>query len=121
MLVIQLLILFFATFTLVTALFMFKDKKIRVGDFIFWLALWIAVIITSITTKYADLISQILGVSSGLNFLVYLSIIVLFYLIFRVYVKLDTMEKKMTNLVRELSYAHAEQRKQGGKHVKKKK
>lgn len=123
MLVIQLLILFFATFSLSTALFMFKEKKIRVGDFLFWLVLWAAVIITSITTKYADFISKLLGVSSGINVLVYMGIIVLFYLIFRLYVKIDIMQKSMTNLVRELSYTHAKQRQQmkGEKNAKKKK
>ncbi len=46
-------------------------------------------------------ISNLLGISRPVDVIIYLSIAVMFYLIFRLYVKIETAEQEITKIVRE--------------------
>lgn len=51
----------------------------------------------------ADTLARIVGVGRGADVVIYFSLIVIFYLIFRLYVKIEQGEGEITRLVRKLS------------------
>ena len=53
--------------------------------------------------QQTDVIAQLVGVSRGADLLVYLSILVLFFLAFKILVRLEKIEKDITKIVRHVA------------------
>ena len=86
--------------------FLIKVLKDRTQLFklLFWGAFWgIALIFIWLPTNTIDKVGQLFGVGRGIDVLVYLSIIFLFYYIFRQSEKINKLEKEITLLVRKLA------------------
>lgn len=103
MTVIQLLIVVFAFFALSRTLWQFKLGTLTSGWFIFWFLFWIVVGFVAILPQTADKVAHVVGVGRGADVVIYASLLALFYLIFRVYVKIEQVEREVTGLVRKLA------------------
>jgi small membrane protein len=81
-----------------------KKKAISINEFIFWLAFWSLGILAIILIKPIDKIVMSLGFSSsGINLVFYLAVLMLFYLIFRMRLRIVKIEKDITELSRKIS------------------
>jgi len=81
-----------------------RKNSISQVEFYLWLFFWIFSALIVIFIKQVDLLVAYLGFSStGIDVLLYLSIAVLFYLLFRIRIKMEKIEKDITTLVRENS------------------
>lgn len=101
--IIQVLMIIFALFAWSRAALRLKDKSIRIGEFIFWSVLWLSLIIFSISPALLQFLSNVLGIQRATDLAIYVSIIVLFYLVFRIYVKLDKQGQEITQIVRSVA------------------
>lgn len=71
---------------------------------LFWFLFWSgALILIWLPPDVLDKFGNILGVGRGVDVLVYLSIILLFYTILKLNSKIDRLEKKLTILVRKIA------------------
>jgi len=81
-----------------------KQKKIPAGEFIFWLVFWVIAAAGIIFVKDLDRLAAALGFSaSGIQIIIYAAVAVLFYLNFRLRLKVEKMDKDITKIVREIS------------------
>lgn len=81
-----------------------KNKKIAGGEFIFWLGFWVLAAASVLLLKFLDRFVAGLGFSaSAINILVYIAVIVLFYLNFRLRLKVEKMDRDITKIVREIA------------------
>ena len=101
--ILQIIVVLFALFAWSRAMLRLRDRKISMAEFIFWTVIWVAVIVTSVLPKTADIVSNLFGVQRPIDLAIYVSIILLFYLIFRVYVNQEQQTQEMTKLVREIA------------------
>jgi hypothetical protein len=101
--IIQVLILIFALFAWSRVALRLKDKSIRIWEFVFWSAIWLGIIIFSLTPALLQFISGVLGIQRATDLAIYVSIIVLFYLMFRIYVKVDKQGQDITKVVRNVA------------------
>src|SRR3989344_8604379 len=92
-----------AVIGVIRSLMLLKERKLSAGWFVFWLAVWAGIGIIAFVPSLSYAVSQPLGIERGVDLLVYLSIIVLFYLIFRIFVRLEQSQREITRLVRELA------------------
>ncbi len=86
--------------------FLIKVLKDRTQLFklLFWGIFWgIALVFIWLPTNTIDKVGQLFGVGRGIDVLVYLSIIFLFYYIFRQSEKINKLEKEITKLVRKIA------------------
>lgn len=100
---IQIIILLFALFALSRVLLKIKREKTSWKKQIPWLIVWLALILFTLWPATSSYLAALLQVSNGINLLLYISIVVLFYLIYRLYVKIDSLDQTITHLVRELA------------------
>lgn len=100
---IQIFAIVFSLFAWSRAVLRYKDRKISTNEFIFWSIIWMGVIIVAFIPGIAGFLSESIGTKRPIDVIVYSSIILLFYLIFRIYVKLDQINTDITKIVRELS------------------
>lgn len=81
-----------------------KKNKISNSEFIFWLFFWVLAAFFILFLKKIDAFVARLGFSSsGIDVLTYLSIAVIFYLIFKLIIRLEKIDKNITELVRNIS------------------
>src|SRR3989338_818694 len=106
--VIQILISLFILFVLSRIVLRWRDGSISFGESIFWLLLWIAVGLLVLLPQTSAVLAKVLGVGRGADAVVYISIIILFYAMFRVVVKLEFIEHEITQIVRNLTIQNAE-------------
>jgi len=80
-----------------------KDRT-QLFKLLFWGIFWgIALIFIWLPTNTIDKLGQLFGVGRGIDVLVYLSIIFLFYYIFKQNEKINKLEKEVTRIVREIA------------------
>ncbi len=80
-----------------------RSKKIGRNEFIFWLSFWFLGAIAVIFIKQIDNLVIMLGFSSGINFLLYLTIMLLFYLVFKLRLSLAKLDANLTEIAREIA------------------
>lgn len=84
-----------------------KDKASFV-KILFWIIFWsIALVIIWLPTEIIDKFGNIFGVGRGIDVLVYLSIIILFYSNLRLNGKIEKIETNITKLAREIAKTNA--------------
>jgi len=106
--IIQILLILFALFAWSRAFLRMRGKNISIGEFSFWSIVWLAVIIIGLFPELISNLSEIVGIGRGTDLAIYVSIILLFYLMFRLYVKVDSQNREVTKLVREIAINNAE-------------
>ena len=79
------------------------DKKIKQNEFIFWSIIWTAIIIVALIPSITSIFAKPFGIGRGTDFVVYIRLIALFYLLFRLYVKAEKIERNITRLVRTIA------------------
>ncbi|PIN80532.1 hypothetical protein COV16_00750 [Candidatus Woesearchaeota archaeon CG10_big_fil_rev_8_21_14_0_10_34_8] len=103
MTIIQLVGIIFAIFALSRVFLRYKDKSISAFELIFWSIVWMGVVTVALFPDIFTSLSKLLGIGRGVDTLLYVGMIVLFYLMFRLYVKIEGQQKDITKLVREIA------------------
>lgn len=81
-----------------------KKDNLSKNELVLWLTFWLIAAIAIIFIKPIDkLIGQLGFSASGINFLIYLATITLFYLLFRLRLKVAKLERNLARLVREIA------------------
>lgn len=105
--VLQIIVVVFVLFAISRAFLRLRDRQIGVAAFLFWNCIWAAVLVVTFIPQITTAIAGFFGIGRGVDIVVYLSIILLLYLIFRLYVKLDYTDQELTRLVRLITIAEA--------------
>jgi small membrane protein len=91
-----------------------KRGAVSSREYVFWLVFWLASLTAIMLLRPLDRLVGRLGFSgTGIEVLLYLSVAILFYFIFRIRLRLEKMEKNITTIVRGL--AMLENRDRSGK------
>ena len=65
-----------------------------------WLVFWLAVGVAFITPESLTKIANLLGIGRGADLVLYVAVVVVFYLMFRIFIRLEKMERDITKVVR---------------------
>jgi small membrane protein len=111
---IQIVLTVFFGFLVLRVLVITRRGRIRWPGALLWVAVWtvglLAVWFPEVTTRMA----RVIGVGRGADAILYLSIALLSYLVFRLYVLLDRQEQALTRLVSELALRSAAESQEAG-------
>ena len=88
---------------LIIAFIRFREGKSSLGMFGFWITLWSLIIVVSIYPDSTTFFANIFGIGRGLDLIIILGIVGCYYLIFKIYTKIEQVESEITNLVREIA------------------
>ncbi|MFC1788018.1 DUF2304 domain-containing protein [Patescibacteria group bacterium] len=103
MLLIQILIVAFCLFAIGRAAGQLHSGHLGRVWFGFWFLFWLAVAVVAVLPQTTQIAARFVGVGRGVDLVIYISIIVLFYLVFRLFIKLEEVEREITRLVRKLA------------------
>ena len=81
-----------------------KNNQVSRTEFLFWLVFWFLAAMIIVFIKKIDMLVAGLGFSAaGIDVILYLSIVALFYMIFRLRIKLEKIDREITKIVREIA------------------
>ncbi len=106
----EIIVIIFAVFALSRAVLRYKDSAISAKELVFWILIWLAVIVLILVQDSLWFLTKIISIGRPVDLIIYASIVLLFYLLFRIYVKVDKMEQAITTLTREISIKRAKKR-----------
>src|SRR3989344_9492521 len=99
--IIKIIIILFILFVLWRTFSRYLKGDISIRELVIWVVFWLLVGLAAILPQKTDILAQWLGVSRGADLLGYSSIIVLFFVVFRIIVKLEKIDREITKVVRE--------------------
>lgn len=99
MLLAQIIFVVFSVFAISRTIIRYRKKEIPVGWFLFWVIFWIIAITIVLLPWTTTLLADWVGIGRGVDLVIYFSIFILFYLIFRLFVKTEQIERSITKLV----------------------
>lgn len=100
---IKIIVSAFTIFAISRVWLRFRDHSIGTLGMITWSGLWVGVAVFAWWPKVTDYVAHRIGIGRGVDALVYFSIVSLFYIVFRLYVKMESIEHEITSLTRMLA------------------
>jgi small membrane protein len=101
--IIQIIILAFTLFALSRVLVNIKDRAFSALEGTFWIVFWSLAVMITISPSLIEYVSILVGVKRGIDLVIYLTIIILSYLIFRLYVLFNRQNENITKIVRRIA------------------
>lgn len=101
--IIQLLLFLFLLFALSRVYLRFKSGEVSGRGLIFWGTIFILAISVVLFPDLSTQVARTLGIGRGTDAVVYASIVLLFYLVFRLYVYLQDIHYEITELIKKLA------------------
>ncbi len=112
---IQIIVIIISIFAISRVLLQVRKNVVAIDSALFWVVIWLIVISIVIYPNTINNLADIVGVGRGVDVIIYLSIIFLFYMIYRMYVRMENLEREITKLVREIALI---ERKKKGNDIK---
>lgn len=100
---IKIILILFVLFAVFKVGLRYRDKIISLQEFVLWTIFWFMVGLLVLFPDLTSYVANFVGVGRGVDLVLYLSILILFYLMFRSLAKLDKVEKDVTKVVRAVA------------------
>jgi hypothetical protein len=99
--IIQYILIIAIVLIVLRLIYQLKNKNISFTQFWGWLAIWAIAILIIGNPQITTYIAAKVGIGRGVDLVVYVSIIILFYAVFRLLLRLEKLEKQLTQTVRQ--------------------
>ncbi|MGI5828488.1 MAG: DUF2304 domain-containing protein [Patescibacteria group bacterium] len=85
----------------------FKDGGIKFGMFLFWTAVWLAGVFAVFFPGFLTYVAELAGIGRGSDMALYVSVAVLFYLVFRTNVTVENVKHDISKVVMEVALSNS--------------
>lgn len=105
----------FSVFACIAVLSTYKTSRqhnMSVRGLALWILVWIGAVFIVWSPDSTNTIATVLGIGRGVDVVLYCTITVLFFLLFRLHIKLSTLESHITMLVRNQAVTKGQDSKQ---------
>lgn len=100
LIIFQSLIILFALFTIVNIFRLRRQGALGIWGVLFWVLFWIGVSLVVLWPQGVQMIARTFGIGRGSDFVLYISVITLFFLLFRLHIKIESIGREVTRVVR---------------------
>lgn len=97
----QMLFVLFAVYAIFFVIKKKQDELLGPKGMLFWIVFWIAVIVVVVWPNSAAMIAHVFGIGRGADFVMYMALAILFFIVFRLHIKIEIMNRDVTKVVRE--------------------
>ena len=87
-------------------LYRYLREKQSLITVILWSILWLFVIFFSIFPGYSGRFATLFGITRGLDFIIIVVFVVLFYINFRLFNKIDILQDELNKIVKEIALSN---------------
>src|SRR5438045_5774686 len=97
---IQIILVAFAVFALSRVVLRFRRGGLPLVHLLTWFLFWAAVIVAVVRPTTTSAVAAWVRVGRGTDLVMYVSVLALFYLLFRLFGKIEELERQITRVVR---------------------
>ena len=115
----QIFLIVFILFALSRVVLRLKSKELTFGEFLFWFGLFAFALVGVIKPKFTTYAAEALGIGRGADVVIYASLVLLFYLIFRTNVLIENLKHDLTKVIQEMALKDQEKPEPTTKKIKK--
>jgi hypothetical protein len=101
----------FSALMIMRALSLFYKRKQSWRELLLWIFLWSGIGFVAFYPKILDQLPAVIGISNGVNVLIFFGFVLLFYGFFRLFIKVEELEEKLVKMIRERAMDENEKRK----------
>jgi len=99
----QIFLTLFLVFALSRVYLRYKDGTVTQFGLLFWLVVFGSALVVILYPNLTTNLAQALGIGRGADVIIYTSITLLFYLVFRLYVYMQDIKHDITEIVKKLA------------------
>lgn len=110
MFVIQILLTIFFLFALVKVIGRWRAGVLSVAGMIWWSLFWVAAIIVVLLPNSTATLAKLVGIGRGADLVVYVALVLIFFIIFRLMIKIELLNKDITKLTRKIALKDEEKK-----------
>jgi hypothetical protein len=103
LIVAQILLVLFFLFALAKVIGRFSIGELNRGATIGWSLFWIAATLVVLLPNSTAYFAKIVGIGRGADLVVYVALAILFFLIFRLMIKIELLNRDITTLTRKIT------------------
>lgn len=111
----QFILIIFLIFAISRVILQLRQGNINLFSFLSWTGVFIIAIIGVLYPEVTTKAASILGIGRGADAVIYLSIAILFYLIFRITIVIEEIHSDITEIIREMAVNNAKKPKKSKK------
>ncbi len=97
---IQIVLICFAVFAMSRVVIRYRRGLTRILHLELWLLFWVGVVVVGMRPEVTDLLAKWLGVGRATDAAMYLALLLIFYLLFRSFGKIEDLDRQLTRVVR---------------------
>lgn len=95
------ILIFVFSLVAISSIFVHRVKKnLSVQGIAFWVLFWFGVDLVILYPNSTTIVANMLGIGRGTDLVVYISILAIFYLLFRLQIKIEGINRDITKIVR---------------------
>jgi hypothetical protein len=99
----QVILIIFLLFAFSRVFLRFREGSVGSGAFLFWSGIWLLALVGVIEPGFTTYFANRLGIGRGVDVIIYLSVLLLFYLMYRTNVHLENLRHEITKLTRKIA------------------
>lgn len=107
----QIILSIFLLFALSRVVLRLRGGQLRLGEFLFWFGLFVLALAGVIEPNFTSFVARMIGIGRGADVVIYASIALLFYLIFRTNIMVEDLRHEITQAIRREAIEKAKKEK----------
>ncbi|MBE6493992.1 MAG: DUF2304 family protein [Methanosphaera stadtmanae] len=108
MLTYQIIVLILSIVAILAATYRFRNNAFSNSNYLLWLITWILIIIIALFPNITSFIANTFGFGRGLDAILVLATILIFYILFKLYNKIEDQRRRINQLVSQLAVYNQE-------------
>jgi hypothetical protein len=109
---IQILLVAFAVFALSRVILRFRKGGLPLVHLLTWFVFWASVIVAVLRPATTSAVAGWVRVGRGTDLVMYVSVVVLFYALFRMFGRIEELERQITRVVRAAALKELDEKRQ---------
>lgn len=99
--IIQIVLLLFVAFAILKTAGRAVRRDITRAQLVFWCLVWLAIAAAALFPQWTVVVANRLGVGRGSDLVLYVAVALLLYVVFRLTVRMERIDRAMTKVVRK--------------------
>ncbi len=88
-----------------------QASELRIVEFLEWWTLWLVIGVVTVLPETASYVARLVGVGRGSDLVTYVALLLIFYLLFKIFVRLERSNRELTRVVRGIALTQVDDHK----------
>ena len=103
MLTYQIILLAVSILCIILGIHRYRNDQFNTSVFVLWTLVWLIIIVVTLFPSLTTSFANIFGIGRGLDSVYIVSIIFLFYIVFKLYNKMELQKRRINELVSQMA------------------